>query len=414
MDKSVGEELTQQHDKIRTWIEGKVAYKDDDLKESIVTFFKYLYKESSKLIDNKNPEQNKKDKDRISVMILDLLFYSLLSDFCSRINNIVRGMYNDYETNEIMIKLFRDIGDNVQKVFILNGIRLFDIGTSIYYNVEAPNRLHKESKDFPTPFPPNLILLLDDVCCYLKLYSLSRSRLIERSDISKFKDLRFSDNPYLLAGFINLLIKYIKDHPLNTVGDNYVKGDLDNLFKKLFELMKQPEFTRFNEGYYFLLRARYKTIKKEFQSALGDCDFAMISTNNECIRNGERRKDILSLKNKILGKIELKEELQDMEKTKKRLSEYKQETYKLIGIILPVIVIPISVLIAFLDVEKKSQSIGLVMLLLGGIVVSILLTSFFIILIPYIFRILDNTLDIKIVRYLNVRKNNKNNNKRGA
>tara|TARA_B100002003_G_C14101183_1_gene529599 strand:+ start:26 stop:619 length:594 start_codon:yes stop_codon:yes gene_type:complete len=171
-------------------------------------------------------------------------------------------------------------------------------------------------------------------------------------------------------------------------------------FESLFSTVDQYNYEKFNEGYYYLLYARYKLIDRKYQDALKYVRYSLWSTNKYCPRNGSRRKDIIELRQKIIRQINVAKELRNLEKTKSRFNELKSEIYRLVGIILPVIVIPISVLIAFLQVSKNDHDLGLVLILLAGVIISVLLTVLFVISVPYIFRIIDNTWAIEMEKHL--------------
>ena len=332
-------------------------------------------------------------------LILDCLFYSLLCDFRDEINDLSTQMYHNLTSDKEMKRILRDIKDPLEIQFIREGIYLFMVGTSIYYDLEAPSSLKVHLEDLKEHFPDKkkkLITIYNIVTQYLEIYSISSSKSITAEQYIHYKIFKDSKNPYLLAGFLNIYIKYMK------VSNKIYP--LDNYFFRLFNLMEKYSYKKFSEGYYYLLFARYKLIKQDYNEALSYCDYAILSTNECCPRNGARRRDIISLRETILSQIEMDKKFEELEKTKNRFNELKLEIYKLVGIILPVIVIPISVLIAFLEVQKEEQSINLVLLLLGGIVISVLLTSFVIISIPYLFRLIDNTIATKIERNLKNKK----------
>ncbi len=390
METSFYDGLLERYKNIMRFISSNRGEVEADVqKETLINFFKYLYEHSDSFLSSFHSE------DKIASLILDFLFYSLLCDFRDEINDLCTDMYNNFSSDSDIDLLLRGVDDPLEKQFIMEGIYLLVVSTSIYYDLEAPKRLREHLDDLTTHFnveKRKLISILQIVAKYLKIYSICSSREITEKEFLEFRKFERAENPYIMAGYINASIKYMES--INKI------SPLGFQFESLFSTVDQYNYEKFNEGYYYLLYARYKLIDRKYQDALKYVRYSLWSTNKYCPRNGSRRKDIIELRQKIIRQINVAKELRNLEKTKSRFNELKSEIYRLVGIILPVIVIPISVLIAFLQVSKNNHDLGLVLILLAGVIVSVLLTALFVISVPYIFRIIDNTWAIEMEKHL--------------
>lgn len=382
------EEFRVKYSNLKSWIEDNLGkYEDDESKELIVAFFKTLYEKVGSLqLMNNNVE-------RISVMVLDCFFYSLLSDFREDICKLTTKIYQDENYAEKNPVLIKNIKNNVKKWYVKKCFEIYSLSTSLYHDFRIKDKIKEIKQEIIDMIPKDKIVLrevMNQVLTYLELYSVSKTKNIRGEQIILFDKYKYSSNPYLVGGYINLALKNMQEE--NAIFN--IKKHINHLMN----LNNSGKFSKVNEGYYFLILARYNLIFKNNQNAIILCRQALISTNSYCPRNGQRRADINNFKEKVISQIELKEEMEKLEKIKERIDEYKEEVYKLVGILLPAIVIPISVLIAFLEINDAQKDLELVLTLVKCIIFSVMGVSVFILMIPFFSRFLQA---IPIERFLN-------------
>ncbi|MFH1181690.1 MAG: hypothetical protein V1702_01910 [Candidatus Woesearchaeota archaeon] len=378
-------ELNRYYGNICEWIESNREYPNDaDSEGLIIGFFQYVFENIENLIPT---DSDKFNKNRLMILITDLLFYALLSDSQPKIKAMSREIALKENSGEyydkIYQKLIAKIQNNEERQFIKLGFNLFCIATSIYYDHKAAESLKNSLNSVQNIKNPKLKEVIDLVVDYLIIYSISRSHEIDHTLLLRFNDFKNSTNPYHLAGYLNLTIKFVQAHP----DKSFMLEDAK--FGRLLNIINQAKFTKFNEGYYYLVLARYSKLVRKYEQALNYAEQALNSTNKYCYRNGQRKADIINLREQILTEQRINTDIERLDKLKKRVDETRRDMFGLIAILVNVIVIPISIFVAFFQINSQQRDVTVVLTLVKYVVASTFGVSLLVILIPYIFRGLD-------------------------
>lgn len=349
----------------------------DEFRSHFITFCKETY---SSIIQN-----NSTIKD--SAIVLDLIFYSLLSSSRSKLYEAIKGLTDDWANKTTELALVPE-----ENIFCLYMSKLYVSGVDIYSNFNSVEEYLDELKKLQQlgKIRDDLFEALNYIGKYLILYGKG-ARGTESNLISLVENFEKSEHPYIIAGKFNIQLK-LYDYNKKTNG-GYLP--LDDHVKLLIKTTHDTQYSKFNIGYYNLLLARYFNITGEFSQAVKYIDLSLKNTDSECKSNVKRISDIVKLREEIFKNQSWINEVKKITFRFSELENLKREVYTLIGLLISAVTIPLSIIAIANNTEPNIRDWTFALLLGSTIILGIWVSTFFVLNAAYNFKYQFELLNFK-------------------